>query len=220
MVRSNAPVVGLILLAVIAVGFGVWLLASGQGAPSMIIPSSPPDLPGCVKSNLAAIQPSKVDNALLKETSAVCYSQIHGQGLLNDFQIRRLKFLQQAYDERILLWMVVGITISGVILAALQLLASYHLALAGQGNLGDTGEVSLERSKISLKSSVTGLFILVFSLAFFTIFVFEIYKIKEIDADGRRSEAPAPPNYQVGAGIIDDSIDDSIERPPQKKAKK
>jgi hypothetical protein len=66
-------------------------------------------------------------------------------------------------------------------------LTSYKLASAGQNDVSQAGEITLERNKISLKSSVTGLFILIISFAFFSLFVFEIYRIKEVNVDPKPS---------------------------------
>jgi hypothetical protein len=128
--------------------------------------------------------------ALVKDVQSLCYDQIYGQGLLNDFQLRRLAFVEQAYSERVILWMVVLITLSGVLLAGLQVLASYKLAAAGRGQM-ESSEINLARDKLSLKSSITGLFILIISFAFFYVFVFEVYKIHPIDPDGKNASQPA-----------------------------
>jgi hypothetical protein len=157
----------------------------GNSSAQLYTPSA--SLTECVGAQLNLLKVARPDAHALSELAESCYLQIYRQSTLNDFQIRRTKFIQQAYDERILLWMVVAITLSGVLLAALQLIASYKLAEVNRGTLDQGGEIALERDRISLKSSVTGLVILVLSFAFFSIFVFEIYKIKEIAAD-----APAP----------------------------
>lgn len=140
-----------------------------------------------------------------KEASDLCYTHLRAQGLINDFRFRRLKFVQQTYDERILLWMVVAVTLSGVALAAVQLLASFRLAQAGNGTAGQAvqqqTEMSIERGKLSVKSSITGLLILICSFAFFWVFVYEIYVIRVVDVDGERSESP-PRNEQKAPGIL------------------
>lgn len=127
--------------------------------------------------------------------------QISNQGLLNHFSIRRLKFFQQARDEEILLWMVVAITVSGVGLAALQLFASFKLASAGQSSLDSPGELSLEKGRLSFRSSITGLFILLISFAFFYIFVSRIYVLRDIRIDPESASAQAP--QQIEAGLLE-----------------
>lgn len=122
-------------------------------------------------------QPPSISS--LKEILGHCYAEIMSQGLLNDFELRKGTYRQQYLANGVLLWMVVSITISGVILAGVQLAASYKLAQANKvGALATNDEVSLKRDKIVLKSSVTGLFILLISFAFFLVFVLYVYKIE------------------------------------------
>jgi len=111
---------------------------------------------------------------------------------LHDFKIRREKFIRQELDERVTLWMVVAITMSGVVMSGLQLLLSYRLALSGRDEFDKDIEISIQKDRIALKSSVVGLVILVISLAFFVVYVKWIYTITEVSAD-----APASRNVQV-----------------------
>lgn len=138
------------------------------------------------------------DDTKARKAYELCYSSILGQGQINDFRIRRLKFIQQTYDERILLWMVVIITNSGVLLAAVQLGISYRLATLGKGTGFDVSEISLERTKMSMKSSVTGLIILFISLAFFLIFVMFVFKIDEVKTDKSGDGNIGGPTQQNG----------------------
>lgn len=85
------------------------------------------------------------------------------------------------------MWMVVAITLSGVALAGLQLVAGYKLAAAGKAAFEQGGQLSIEHSKISLGSSVTGLMILAISLVFFIVFVTKVYLIQETHT---QSDAP------------------------------
>jgi hypothetical protein len=63
----------------------------------------------------------------------------------------------------------------GVALAGIQLIASYQLALKGRAALEQHSDISIQASKISTTSSVFGVSILVISLAFFYVFVKDIY---------------------------------------------
>lgn len=134
----------------------------------------------CIEQRLATVKPEKAAMEVLDSASESCYREFRNELLLNDFYYRKSKFTEQSRDGYVLLWVVVVITLSGVGLSALQLFGAYRLASAGRGSFDAPGELSLERDKISLKSSVTGLFILVFSFAFFALFVAEVYKIKEL----------------------------------------
>lgn len=164
----------------------------------------------CQKDALNRINSGVLKMSDLQSASAHCYSDLYRLGMLNDFQIRRMKFVQQTYDERILLWMVVAITLAGVVLAGLQLIGSYRLLASGQNQMGTDGEVTLERGRISLKSSVTGLLILGLSFAFFVVFVYEVFTIKEVRIDPQ-------PAQQVSAGLLQPR--DGAERPDTRPKK-
>ena len=196
----------LVLLAVIVVIAAVLWTQSPRPPAEQAAQASEAEWPSlrvCVADTLQQMDEKRTASALWS-ANEFCYAQLHGQGLLNDFRIRRLKFTQQAYDERILLWMVVLVTLSGVALAGVQLLASYQLATRGVGSLDQPNELSVERGKLSLKSSVTGLLILVCSFAFFWVFVYEIYVIHTVGEDGARKgdAAAAPTAQQTAAGGI------------------
>jgi hypothetical protein len=115
--------------------------------------------------------------------------------LLGDFYIRKLSFLQQQSNTRVLLWMVVAITVSGVLLAGFQLLAAYRLANRGRGDLSQGGELSLDPKSVSLKSAVTGVVTLTLSLAFFITYVKWIYPVgtqMDPEAAATTSNVPIP----------------------------
>lgn len=111
-----------------------------------------------------------------------CHQLIYVQSELNEFTIRRLVFQSQHNSDMVLLWMVVFITIAGVLLSGLQLYTSFRMmsdgVIQGGGEAQHTLEV--ERGKVALRSSVTGLFILIISFAFFYVFVIFVYKIDEM----------------------------------------
>lgn len=157
-----------------------------------------PSMKLCVDDALVKIKSEVVTIDLLSQATQLCYTHLHGQGLLNDFRIRRFKFTQQGYDERVLLWMVVVITLSGIALAGVQMLASFKLAVGGKGEFGQAGEFSVEQGRLSLKSSVTGLFIMIFSFAFFWVFVYEIFVMKEFNPDKKMNDQGAAVGVQLG----------------------
>jgi hypothetical protein len=90
--------------------------------------------------------------------------------------IRRDNYVFQRHENIILLIMVVSITLSGVFLAGLQLLAAYKLALLGKAEFASASEL---RENSSFKSSVVGLVILTISFAFFLVFVVDVYTLKD-----------------------------------------
>ncbi|MDX8130394.1 hypothetical protein QLH52_24095 [Methylomonas sp. OY6] len=153
------------------------------------------DMTQCVKSLRDLLGKNSVNGDIneLWNQMEICKFQLETQGRLDDFQIIRSKFYIQNYDDTVVLWMVVFITISGIILAGLQLLISYRLAVAAGTDLGDMGgEISLEKGKVSLKSSLSGIFILAISFAFFWLFVIEVYKMEVFDPDRKISSSTAP----------------------------
>jgi 4-hydroxybenzoate polyprenyltransferase len=85
--------------------------------------------------------------------------------------------------------MVVAITISGVRLSGPQLGASYKLAVLAGSALGGDSELSVEKSKLVFRSSVTGLMVLVISFAFFMIYVKYIYNTQDRDVDAASNVA-------------------------------
>lgn len=120
-----------------------------------------------------------------------CYSVIQAHDLFNDSTIRKLNYLQQYRANGILMWMVVVVTFSGVLLAGLQLGASYRLAAAAGTTLeGNGSTLTLNREQLVLKSSITGLFILIISFCFFLVFVFYVYKL---EASADRNDNMSPP---------------------------
>ena len=145
----------------------------------------------CVQETLDRLKPDKPDLAMLGNISSYCEQRTYSEFNINDFTLRRDKFLQQDYDEMIMLWMVVGITGAGVFLAGMQLYASYKLAATGKTTLDKDSSVDLERNKISVRSSVTGLLILTVSFAFFVVFVWRVFQFKEDQVCYPTTGAPA-----------------------------
>lgn len=123
------------------------------------------------------------DFTSLNLAADLCYKNAYNQLIINDFFIRRKIYTDQSYLDVVLLWMVVALTCSGVLLSGVQLLTSYALASASKGAMPDSSEMSIEKGKLTLNSSIIGLFILALSLAFFIIYVYGVYTIKEDSSD-------------------------------------
>lgn len=118
---------------------GAIILAFGQTIGLLIGPSRPdparlvhplPSLDECYTRIVARTGLKEVAVADQDDIAALCERELQVQGLMNDFQLRRLGFFQQDYASHVTLWMVVIITLSGVLLAGIQLAASYSLAAA------------------------------------------------------------------------------------------
>jgi hypothetical protein len=166
----------------------------------------------CTERVFSTISAAKVTPGLYDRVWKLCGNQIFNGLYLDDFIIRRRKFIDQEFDERVNLWLVVTITMSGVFMSAVQLFLSYRLATTGKDLFTKDSELAIESGKVSLKSSVAGLLILTLSLAFFMIYVLYIYSIKEIPLERPQNlqtpietEAPdpapqaAPPPVEVNS---------------------
>ena len=174
----------------------------------------------CRDNVLTQIHPRVTDLQLLGSIHSFCYSEAAEEDVLSEFSIRRLAYLSQQRELPVLMWLVVAITLSGVVLSALQLLAAYQLSLAGKESFqqGLGGDIALEKGKLSLHSSVTGLLMLFISLLFFYVFVTKVYLIQETPplpgtsalssaapaigarTDGSPSEASTRETFTMGAG--------------------
>jgi hypothetical protein len=129
----------------------------------------------------------------------LCNDQMFRNYEYNDFAVRREKFVRQELDERVNLWLVVIITLSGVILSGVQLLMSYKIALSGKEYWNSDATFAIKQGEISFKSSVTGLAILAMSLAFFVVYVGWIYPNKEVGA-ALGVPVPLPTGQQLPLG--------------------
>ena len=134
----------------------------------------------CIDRVLATINVPQPDIDRYQQVWRMCGTEQFNGLDLEDFRVRREKFTRQELDERVTLALVVGITISGVAMAALQLFMSYKLAQSGHADLAKDIELSIQKDRIAFKSSVIGLAILVISLAFFVVYVKWIYSIQEV----------------------------------------
>lgn len=131
----------------------------------------------------------------LEDVSHYCYDNIRRTDELSKSMILRGLYIHQRFENNVILFMVVLITLSGVALSGLQLLTSYNLAATGHLQGEGATDLSLEQGKLSIKSSVTGLVVLAFSLAFFFIYISQVYRIIPASASpadkGQTVVAPA-----------------------------
>jgi hypothetical protein len=145
-----------------------------------------PSMSQCMSDSFGSLGAKVPQTAeVLRDAREHCYSLIRAQGELDDFSVRKLNFFQQYRANGVLMWMVVAVTFSGVGLAGLQLWASYYLAFANRVALdGNDAQLILKRDQIALKSSITGLFILLISFCFFLVFVFYVYRFETLEDHG------------------------------------
>ena len=133
--------------------------------------------------------PSPISN--LVGINSFCYAHSGDQLLIDEEMIKRDNYVFQRNENVVLLYMVVIITFAGVLLAGLQLYASYKLATAGRGELAGGAEITYSPQGASFKSSVVGLSILALSFAFFLVFVLYVYTFR--DPQNQNASAPARP---------------------------
>jgi hypothetical protein len=155
----------------------------------------------CIEHTSQSIKLADTDYYQYERLWWLCGNQVYNQMILADFTIRREKLVRQELDERVTLWMVVSITLSGVLLAALQLLTSYKLAASGHADFAKDSEVVIQRDRISFKSSITGVLILGISLAFFIVYVLWIYTITEVPVERPANLQVAPPIASEIGGV-------------------
>lgn len=178
-----------LLLAVVMVFAAINYLQGKRVAPLPI--DMPVETQACRSEMVNTIDTKQLTPAVWGQVGDLCYMRIRGNALLADFNIRRSNLIEQQVEGRIVLWMVVAITLSGVALAGLQLLAAYKLAGTGHGTFADQQEIVLKQNEISLKSSVTGLMILIVSFAFFMVYVAWVYTSKELKQENPESASNA-----------------------------
>lgn len=109
----------------------------------------------CMSDVIQRLSPSQMSAGFYERIWRLCGNQIFNGLYLDDFLIRRQKFIQQELDERVNLWLVVAITISGVLFAGVQLVMSFKLAAGHSAEFAKDSQVTIEAGKISLRSSIT-----------------------------------------------------------------
>lgn len=139
----------------------------------------------------------------------LCDAMTSRKLLYEEQVIRNENFVFQRYENTVIMLMVVSITISGVILAGLQLLASYRLASVGKVAFEQAGEVTMDTHSMAVKSSVIGVVILAISFAFFLVFVLYVYTFTPISNSGAASTASTLPQ----SASESHSSDTTTERP-------
>ena len=95
----------------------------------------------------------------------------------------------QNHANEVLLWVVSALTLSGVALAAAQLFWSFKMQVAPTNT-----EVETSPGKFKLTSPFVGVVILFVSFSFYSLFVYQVYTIREPGSgESLRSSAPTVP---------------------------
>lgn len=156
----------------------------------------------CIEKYKAEMAVTTVNVGTLYDLNLFCYNSIGSQYRLDHDKVRRDSFVFQRKENVVLLYMVVLITVSGVVLAGMQLLASYRLALIGRGELaGGASEIGYSAHNVSFKSSVIGLTLLAMSFAFFLVFVMYVYDMGEISS-GQTPSRTVVPAQQLPTNLL------------------
>ena len=142
---------------------------------------------------------------LLWSVYYLCDAMTSRKLLYEEQVIRNENFVFQRYENTIIMLMVVSITISGVILAGLQLFASYKLAAVGKGAFEATGEVNITSHSMAVKSSVVGVIILAISFAFFLVFVLYVYTFTPAINSGTAAASSSPQAASPSRGFTADA---------------
>jgi hypothetical protein len=195
-VRAHTPwLMGFIVAFALGVGLG-----SRGHEPRLEALPAPPSMDQCMKDTVASLDLKQAPTTeVLEQVRGHCYALIQSQGLLRDYLVREIYFIQQYRANAVLMWMVVAVTFAGVALAALQLMASLQLA-SGKGTPVGDQQLIVKRDQIVLKSSVTGLFILLISFAFFLTYVIYVFRFQTPDDHSLRNvlSGPTLPMGQLG----------------------
>jgi len=135
---------------------------------------------------------------------SLCDAMTSRKLLYEEQVIRNENFVFQRYENTIIMLMVVSITISGVILAGLQLFASYKLASVGKATFADAGEVTIDSHSLAVKSSVVGVIILAILFGFFLVFVLYVYTFTGSN-NGAAAASSAPQSASQSRGSNTDT---------------
>lgn len=173
-----------------------WLGLALLLLPVPLVAAGPTAIEQCIQRQRPAIKQATNDFETLGRLHNVCHGILSNEQSVRQQAATNRIYENQIFDSHVLLFTVVFITLSGIVLAALQLWASYKLAVKSGGTLGDAGEVSLQPGNVAVKSSVVGVIILGISLAFFAIFVTQVYRIQNITIGAEEGTSASSPGAE------------------------
>ena len=191
---NPAALVGFVAVVVVALWaiYGIWIRNADLRPVTQTTEAA--GVNSCMDRYAAAPADDKAAQInLLWSVYALCDAMTSRKLLYEEQVIRNENFVFQRYENTIIMLMVVSITISGVILAGLQLFASYKLASVGKATFADAGEVTIDSHSLAVKSSVVGVIILAISFAFFLVFVLYVYTFTPASNNGAAAPSSPPP---------------------------
>lgn len=179
-------------------------IASASGGLSVAAPAEVEPLSSCVDRIASKLDAAQGARQNLWDAANFCQTLVISQRLSDEQQIRADNFTFQRSENVVLMWMVVSITIAGVVLAGIQLWASYSLAKLAHSNMEGMGsDVGLSKDKLAVQSSVIGVVVLTISFAFFLVFVLYVYTFQNPDqANAKQTQAAGAAPTQVSAGPL------------------
>lgn len=146
----------------------------------------------------------------LSSATVYCLNYTVRAKRLDDWDIRRNKFALQEYEEKLMLGVVIVMTVAGLGLAGIQLWTSYLIAITSKTPLSKPvttaeaeseahistndliSELSIEKGKLVLRSSIIGLVILGFSFGLFSLYVWKVYPLTTLSVATLATNQPAP----------------------------
>lgn len=198
---NPAALVGFVVVVVVALWaiYGIWIRNSDLRPVTQTTEAA--GVNTCMDRYAAnPIDDKAAQINLLWSVYSLCDAMTSRKLLYEEQVIRNENFVFQRYENTIIMLMVVSITISGVILAGLQLFASYKLASAGKAVFEQAGEVTLDSHSMAVKSSVVGVIILAISFAFFLVFVLYVYTFTPVSYSGVSASSSPPQTAPQGHG--------------------
>src|SRR5690348_14198478 len=154
---NPAALVGFVLVVVVALWaiYGIWIRNADLRPITQTTEAA--GVNSCMDRYAASPIDDKAPHInLLWSVYSLCDAMTSRKLLYEEQVIRNENFVFQRYENTVIMLMVVSITISGVILAGLQLLASYKLASTGKVAFEQAGEVTMDTHSMAVKSSVVG----------------------------------------------------------------
>ena len=189
---NPAALLGFVLVVVVALWaiYGIWIRNADLRPVTQTTEAA--GVNSCMDRYAASpIDDKTAQINLLWSIYYLCDAMISRKLLYEEQVIRNENFVFQRYENTIIMLMVVSITISGVILAGLQLFASYKLASVGKATFADAGEVTIDSHSLAVKSSVVGVIILAISFGFFLVFVLYVYTFTPVSNSGAAAASSA-----------------------------
>lgn len=181
---SRTTLYWLCACAIIAIVF--YIVGQVDATPRTTRATAANNIASCVSQDLAealkrnpALPPEEKTRAFI-----VCRDVMFATLLADEHIIRNETLVLQRDQNAAMLTLVVIITVSGVVLAGLQLLGSFYIAKEGRAAASDAGEFSVKSTEISVKSSYVGVLILGLSLVFFAVFVLFVYRLDQLGDSG------------------------------------